>query len=308
MKWFKHDADASSDAKIRKLIIRHGAVGYAVYFHCLELIAGNVSNENITFELEHDSEIIADNLRIKGTTDKSGIEIVEEIMKYIIELNLFENTGGKITCMKMVKRLDLSMTSNSSFRKLIKDAKDTLEIDENHDFKEENHDESDNNHDTVMILGAKVMQEHNRTEENIIEKNNKYSFVGFTNQQVLDFFNETCIDLPKATKVNDKRQKSLAAIRKEFTDEQIKQAFVMVNESDYLSGRGERSWKNCSFDWLMIKNNMLKVLEGNYSRGKKSFVSDDLKAKGVHHIENGKYYTERGTEFDPLKADSGCPF
>ena len=39
-----------------------------------------------------------------------------------------------------------------------------------------------------------------------------------------------------------------------------------------------------------------------------SEISNDLKAKGVHHIENGKYYTERGTEFDPLKADSGCPF
>jgi len=78
MKWFKHDSDASSDAKIKKLVIRHGAIGYAVYFHCLELIAGNVSNDNITFELEHDSEIIADNLRIKGTAEKSGVQVVED--------------------------------------------------------------------------------------------------------------------------------------------------------------------------------------------------------------------------------------
>jgi len=56
MRWFKHDTDASSDAKIKKLLIRHGAVGYAIYFHCLELIASDICETNITFELEHDSE------------------------------------------------------------------------------------------------------------------------------------------------------------------------------------------------------------------------------------------------------------
>lgn len=159
MKWFKHDSDASSDAKIKKLVIRHGAVGYAVYFHCLELIAGNVSNDNITFELEHDSEIIADNLRIRGTNDKSGMQIVEEIMRYIIELELFENHDGIITCFKMIKRLDSSMTSNAAFRKMILDAK------ENHDFMKENHDSELNNHDGVMTKGQKVMQEKNRIEQ-----------------------------------------------------------------------------------------------------------------------------------------------
>ena len=83
MKWFKHDSDASSDAKIKKLIIRHGAVGYAVYFHCIELITSSISENNLTFELEHDSEIIADNLKIIGDSTKSGMEIVENIMKTI---------------------------------------------------------------------------------------------------------------------------------------------------------------------------------------------------------------------------------
>jgi len=187
MKWFKHDSDASSDAKIKKLLIRYGAVGYAVYFHCLELIAGNVSNDNITFELEHDSEIIADNLRIRGTNDQSGMQIVEDIMRYIVELELFESNGGKITCFKMIKRLDSSMTSNSKFRKLILEAKEHHDLlDESHDFGDESHDysakshdgENDSHdfrpesHDTIMIFAPKVMQEQNRTEQNRKEKNN----------------------------------------------------------------------------------------------------------------------------------------
>ena len=158
MKWFKHDSDASSDAKIKKLVIRHGAVGYAVYFHCLELIAGNVSNDNITFELEHDSEIIADNLRIKGTAEKSGVQVVEEIMHYIVQLKLFENHDGRITCFKMIKRLDSSMTGNPAFRKLIADAKNS-------------HDLIDESHDSVMMRHDSVMLEENRIEKNRKEEN-----------------------------------------------------------------------------------------------------------------------------------------
>ena len=158
MKWFKHDSDASSDAKIKKLVIRHGAVGYAVYFHCLELIAGNVSNDNITFELEHDSEIIADNLRIKGTAEKSGVQVVEEIMHYIVQLKLFENHDGRITCFKMIKRLDSSMTGNPAFRKLIADAKNR-------------HDLIDESHDSVMMRHDSVMLEENRIEKKRKEEN-----------------------------------------------------------------------------------------------------------------------------------------
>jgi hypothetical protein len=124
MKWFKHDSDAATDAKIKKLIRKHGANGYAVYFHCLELIAGDISETNITFELEHDAEIIADDLRIAGDTNKSGVDTVNEIVAYIVQLGLFECSANRIFCFKMLKRIDSSMLSaKSKMRKLITDAK-----------------------------------------------------------------------------------------------------------------------------------------------------------------------------------------
>ncbi len=123
MQWFQHDSDSTQDAKIKKLLIRHGAVGYAVYFHCLELIASEICETNLTFELEHDSEIIADNLKIAGTGEKSGRDIVEEIMRTIIELDLFSETEGHVFCFKLLKRINLSQTSNPSFRAMITDVK-----------------------------------------------------------------------------------------------------------------------------------------------------------------------------------------
>jgi len=139
MNWFQHDTDSTQDAKIKKLLIHHGAIGYAVYFHCLELIASDISESNLTFELEHDSEIIAANLFIKGTSDKSGIDIVEEIMRDIIEIGLFSQCDGHVFCFKLLKRMSLSMTSNPTFRTAINKK------------KEEYHDDIMTHHDLVKI-------------------------------------------------------------------------------------------------------------------------------------------------------------
>ena len=128
MQWFKHDSDASTDARIKKLILRYGPTGYAVYFHCLELIAGDISESNITFELEHDAEIIADDLKIQGTAQVSAVDLVNEIMQFIVALGLFEERNNHIFCFKMLKRLDSSMTGNPHMRQVIISAK------QNHDL------------------------------------------------------------------------------------------------------------------------------------------------------------------------------
>lgn len=156
MQWFKHDTNSTMDYKIKKLIIRYGAIGYAIYFHCLELIAESVSESNITFELEHDSEIIADDLRIQGTQEKSGKEIVEEIMNFMVQLDLFEENNGHIFCFKLLKRLDSSMTSNPRLRGLINEAKIK---------KNNSHDGIMMNHDTVMTNPDSIMLEEKRREE-----------------------------------------------------------------------------------------------------------------------------------------------
>jgi len=121
--WFKHDSDATIDSKIRKLILRYGATGYAIYFHCLELIARDLCETNITFELEHDAEIIADDLRIDGTASRAAVDIVGDAMRYMVDLGLFQEGNGHIYCYKMLYRLDSSMTSNPRFREMITRAK-----------------------------------------------------------------------------------------------------------------------------------------------------------------------------------------
>ena len=120
MKWFRHDTNAHRDAKLKKLKMRHGMSGYGLYWFLIEQIADGVGVERFSFELEYDSEIIA---------HETGIhqDDIEAMMRYMIELQLFEESNGVITCLKLAKRLDQSMTSNPEMRKLI------AKIRENHD-------------------------------------------------------------------------------------------------------------------------------------------------------------------------------
>jgi len=113
MRWYKHFTDAHRDTKMKKLIREFGAEGYAVYFYCLELIAGDLDGDNVTFELEDDAELVAEFLRIDTLR-------VEKIMKNAVELELFGlASSGKITCLKLAKFLDADYTRNLELKKMI---------------------------------------------------------------------------------------------------------------------------------------------------------------------------------------------
>jgi Domain of unknown function (DUF4373) len=145
MKWFKHDSDASNDAKLKKLRLKYGAQGYGIYWYCLELISRNVDKHNLTFELEHDAELIADDFKLSA-------DLVQHIMTYMVELELFENTNNIITCLKMATRTD------EYTQKLIQGA-----------------NKCPDKLPTLSVHNPKksVLIEEKRTEENILEDKTK---------------------------------------------------------------------------------------------------------------------------------------
>lgn len=147
MHWFKHDADASQDAKLQNVLLDYGLEGYGLYWYCLELIVGKIDVDNITFELEHDARIIARNT---GSTAQK----VEEMMRYFVAQGLFESSAsGNVTCLKLAKRLDKSMTSNSRMRELIDK------------IRGKNHDAVMISHDDNMINPDGVMQDKIRIDK-----------------------------------------------------------------------------------------------------------------------------------------------
>lgn len=185
MKWFKHDSNASSDSKLQNVLLDYGLEGYGLYWYCIELIAGNVEADNITFSLEHDARIIARNT---GSTAQK----VEEMMRYFVTVGLFENADGVVTCMKLAKRLDQSMTSNPAMRAIINRLKNksggVIAITDNKE--DEGHDAIKQNHDSVMQ--DKIRLDQIRQEE-IREKNkdpmSKPAVIDDRVKQVIDLLN-----------------------------------------------------------------------------------------------------------------------
>jgi len=113
MRWFKHPGDSLHKAEIEKLIMKYGIEGYGLYYACVEMIAGALTAENPTFELKHDAEILAHKFKIDTIK-------VENIMKYCIELGLFEmdSTTQRVHCFAILQMLDVSTSNNPEIKKI----------------------------------------------------------------------------------------------------------------------------------------------------------------------------------------------
>lgn len=202
MKWFKHDADASVDAKLQALLLDYGASGYGLYWYCIELIAQGVSENNITFELEHDARIIARNLNLT-------VQETSDMMKYMIKLGLFSvSDNERLACYTIAKRLDTSMTSNTKMRKIITGFKQS--------------------HDKVMIRSTdshdKVMQEEKRREEK--REDNKEQLFSFTLKKLTSFEN---LSLEYKTNLNEYINSCKGISYKDFEESCVMKGYKYKN-------------------------------------------------------------------------------
>ncbi|MFW5955162.1 MAG: Lin1244/Lin1753 domain-containing protein [Rhodothermales bacterium] len=114
MQWFKHMTDMVDDPRIRRLIRKHGALGYAVYNLVIERIGKRLSTESPLPDLEETSEDMADLLN-------SDTAKIEEVMLTAIAAGLFDQdeiTGG-LLCAKMYKFLEKSQTRSKEIRAMI---------------------------------------------------------------------------------------------------------------------------------------------------------------------------------------------
>ena len=81
-------------------------------------------------------------------------------------------------------------------------------------------------------------------------------------QGVLDAYHECCPGFPAVIKLTEARKRAIKARLKDYGLDEIKRAFSLAGQSDFL--KGSSGWQ-ASFDWLMKPANMTKVLEGNYA-------------------------------------------
>ena len=109
MKWFQHDCDMHSDIKIKALIQKHGAEGYAVWLLCLELLGKDGIRGKLTSVFSWKS-IIINTIYPKRSEDASKTEErLDSILLTLSELRLIDNKAleiGDLYVPKLMKRAD----------------------------------------------------------------------------------------------------------------------------------------------------------------------------------------------------------
>ena len=238
MKWFKHDTDANMDAKLQEVMLDYGLEGYGLYWYCIELIAQGVNGDNLTFELEHDCRIIARNT---GSTPQK----VEQMMKSFISLGLLDASNGHVFCLRLASRCD-DFTAKAVRRKGVK----TL-----------------TNQSVGVSPSLSVFVPLEEEEE--VRKRSKKNISNIC-QLVTDEYNDKLSELGQVKVLSDKRNAHLKACIKQFknTDHNFENVetwsrlFDYISTSDFLMGR-KSEW-SASFDFIINKSNLLKIVEGQY--------------------------------------------
>lgn len=258
MKWFKHDSDAHRDAKMRRLIHKWGIEAYGLYWYCLEQIASEVTAKKLTFELEHDAEIIAHDMRMSR-------EKVEEMMLYMVDLGLFENAQGRITCLKLFNRIDLSQGGSKAFREAVAVKRNEVNSGQSHDSVMT---QSCNSHDSVMTkscLDVDVDLDIDISKDLTLspKADNATPF-----QKIIQIYHEKLPDLPSVKRVNNSRRAAMRQRHKGIMESDLGNwagYFGAVSQSDFLMGRiPGKDWR-ANFDFLLTDKATTGVLEGKYS-------------------------------------------
>ena len=261
MLWFKHKSDARNSLKLRKVRRKYGADGYAIYWFCLEAIAYEVDKDNLTFDLREDAETIGFELSVQEKR-------VEEIMRYMIEIGLFETSGSVITCLKLAESIDKSMTNSPKMRqwlgkqKLLNESGDVMTCT-----------------DTVKTCAELEVEVEKEVEKNKhsgqqvdledVIKNDKKKIPVCQHEKIIEIYHEVLPELPKTILHlwGGARKKNLNARWKEHPQHQDLEFwrfyFGLIRQSSFHMGDNDRGWQ-ADLEWLVKQTNFAKIL-GKYA-------------------------------------------
>ena len=87
--------------------------------------------------------------------------------------------------------------------------------------------------------------------------------------EVIDLYHSICVSFPKVKVVTDSRKKAIKERLDTYSIDDMRTVFENAEQSSFLKGKNDRNW-SANFDWLIGKDNIVKVLEGNYrDKGRK---------------------------------------
>lgn len=120
--------------------------------------------------------------------------------------------------------------------------------------------QSDTQSDTQSVpINKQNKNKQNKTKQNMLS-------LPKTASDVIKLFNAICVDLPSASELTNVRKKNIFIVH-ELLNGDFVSFFERVQASDFLTGRSGKKEIPCTFDWVINRDNAVKILEGNYDNG-----------------------------------------
>lgn len=98
MKWVEHRANSRHDVRVRRLIKKHGLMGFGLYWMVNEIIAEKL-DENLECILEAEIEDLSDDMNEPPS-------VIKELLDSCVHFKLFTKVGEKYQNLKVLKYCD----------------------------------------------------------------------------------------------------------------------------------------------------------------------------------------------------------
>ena len=234
------------------------------------------------------TELVAYNEQMLASLTGTNIDIVRSAMKLFQELGMIRILEDGTIFMPEVPRLT---------------GKESESAERVRAFRERKRQELLNCNGDVTGCNDNKEKEEEKEEEKQRTENKEQQEEDLPYAEIISYLNEKTSSRYRNTESTKKLIR--ARIKEGFT----KDDFITVIDNKVKTWKGTEWEKYLRPQTLFNATKFQGYLnEKGFSKQQGNDISKDLQAKGVFRIENGKYYTERGTEFDPFEDLGECPF
>lgn len=246
--YFSHDYNTRSDVKIKKLISKHGYLGYGIYWAIVEDLYQNAN------ALPMDCDCIAYDMRCDVEVINS---IINDFELFVIEDNVF---GSLSVQRRLDERNERSKKARKSAMKRWGNNANAMRT-----HSDSNANALQTECEPNAIKERKVKE---RKVKDIVDTTVSMSIASQSTEnvnydEVINFFNSKTkgvfgeVRLP----INENRKKAIRARIREHGKVAFGEVIAKATQSDFL--KGNTNFK-ATFDWIIKPGNFQKILEGNY--------------------------------------------
>lgn len=121
----------------------------------------------------------------------------------------------------------------------------------------------DMSHDMSPTVAKSRLAEEDKEEDKEVDKEREVDKKKIDYDGIKDAYNSLCPSLPAVKSLSDARRKAIKARLNSYTVDDLNEAFMKAEASDFLKGKNGRNWR-ANFDWILKDANIAKILDGLY--------------------------------------------